>query len=59
MADELRCAEFKGAGLGSKAMGSEVLAKGAPADLVLMDLLQDSARMTELMEQAVRELPAT
>ena len=29
MADGLRCAEFKGAGLGSKALDSKVLAKEA------------------------------
>ena len=47
MADGLRCAEFKGAGLGSKALGSEVLAKEA------------LARRPLVRKMLAREAPAT
>ena len=47
MADGLRCAEFKGAGLGSKALGSEVLAKEA------------LARRPLVRKMLARETPAT
>ena len=47
MADGLRCAEFKGAGLGSKALGSEVLAKDTLARRPLVrKMLAREARAT-------------